>query len=525
MAGFGGLLGHLAGGYADAAEKENRRQFEAEQNQRQAALGMTKILLENPAVPPEYKGILAQYGMDVIHTPHGKKIPDFQKNVLATLPALPGKPNPGPGNTKYDTAMTLPGPQPPPGLPEGTAGPQQLGGPLGISPIAPGPEVQIPGAVIQPPAPAPAANISERGQFHMMSDEEQVGRQTAAKIAAAQAVSKETGVPVERVLGLQPKYSVAPWGAGTFNQQTGEIETPSTPKPMGTPIKMKAEDGTYHLYQRFQDNSLRPIDNPNGMSVPLPTAELPTVTQSSHDVNLETGASSTKTVRQKVQPGSKSLSVPTAPPGVGKPVPSASASAGSGPGGSRTKSDIATDKALATDAIKASQTARTMVNLLDTQQQYIDSIKAGGAPTPRQDLSLIVAAVRAMNPGTVRLPNKELELELKAGSYGDRMRRYFETASSGILPADQREDLFSVVDHETSNVAKDAAANWQQSPNLKGRPLPPHLKRFAGSGSGASGNNPSQGGMIAVTDPAGGVHYFKDQAGADQFKAALAGAK
>jgi hypothetical protein len=522
MAGFG-LLGHLAGGYAQAAEEDNRRKFEAEQSAKQNALGMVKILIENPAVPPEYKAQLIQHGMDVLHAPPGKKLPSFDK-VMQGLPAIPGKPNTQPNPAAAtSTAMTLPGPQPPPGLPEGTAGPDQLGAGL-----PPPPPMQIPGAVIRPPAPAPAANIANAGQFHMMSDEEQVGRQTAAKIAAAQAVAKETGVPVERVLGLQPKYSVAPWGAGTFNQQTGEIETAATPKPMGTPIKMKAEDGTYHLYQRFQDNSLRPIDNPNGMSVPLPTAELPTVTQSSHDVNLETGATSTKTVRQKVQPGGKALSMPSAPPGTSSKAAASSSSAasatsGSGPGGKMTRDDMVANRLLMTDAVKASQTARTMVNLLDTQQQYMDTVKAGGAPTPRQDLSLIVAAVRAMNPGTVRLPNKELELELKAGSYGDRMRRYFDTASSGILPADQREDLFQVVNHETSNVAKDAAQNWEQ--NMSKRPLPPHLKRFAGSGSGASGTNPAQGGVIAVTDPAGGVHYFKDQAGADQFKAALAGAK
>src|SRR5512138_1737059 len=88
MGGFGTLLGALAGGYAQAAERERNRQFEAENQQRQNALGLTKILLENPAVPPEYKGHLIQYGMDVLHTPTGKKMPDFNKQVLSQLPQI-----------------------------------------------------------------------------------------------------------------------------------------------------------------------------------------------------------------------------------------------------------------------------------------------------------------------------------------------------------------------------------------------------------------------------------------------------
>jgi hypothetical protein len=160
-----------------------------------------------------------------------------------------------------------------------------------------------------------------------------------------------------------------------------------------------------------------------------------------------------------------------------------------------------------------------MVNLLDTQTDYVNSIAKGEDPTPRQDLSLIVAAVRAMNPGTVRLPQKELELELKAGSFGDRIRRQYETATNGILPADQRADLYKVVNNETTKAATNAAQNWQDV--MGKQAVPSHLKRFANKVTSPT-PPPSSQGNISVTDPQGGVHYFPDQASADKFKAALA---
>lgn len=138
----------------------------------------------------------------------------------------------------------------------------------------------------------------------------------------------------------------------------------------------------------------------------------------------------------------------------------------------------ADDKLIHRDAIKASDDVRTMTTLLKTQKDYMDGIAKGQPATPRQDLSLIVAAVRAMNPGTVRLPQKELELELKAGSYGDRFARWYNTAVDGVLPDDQRADLYSIVSNETTNAAKFAAKNWQQVFQGK-KPLPAHLQEYA----------------------------------------------
>ena len=344
MAGFG-LLGHLAGGYAQAAEEENRRNFEAEQNQRQAALGMTKILLENPAVPPEYKGILAQYGMDVIHTPHGKKIPDFQKSVLGALPAIPGKPNPGPGTTKYDTSMTLPGT--PPGiqasplggpltqgavspsplggsLPNGAYGPPQpAGGPPGamasLGPVVATSPLQIPGAVINPPAPPPAANIANAGQFHMMGPAEmgaQQGQANAAQIQAEIQSLKQQGFTDEQIgmkLGMS-KLAPIPFG-GLYNTSTGETIMPGN-TPMTKVQYMVNGQGPFF---GFTSRAGGPIMDMNNQPVPNATPFVPsamdTVTTSPYryfDLNGNLQTQTNVSTKHKVLPGA--ATAPSCPP-------------------------------------------------------------------------------------------------------------------------------------------------------------------------------------------------------------------
>lgn len=168
-------------------------------------------------------------------------------------------------------------------------------------------------------------------------------------------------------------------------------------------------------------------------------------------------------------------------------------------------------------AVDAAKKARPMVDVLDASEDYMKS----GQFTPRQDLALIVRAVRAMNPGTVRLPQQELELELHAGSYGDRFTRWFDTASKGTLPDDQRQDLMNVIRTETTKTATSAAENWRDSfKGTKEEEPPAYLKRFEAKEGGAQGTGPGQ---FTVTDPEGGVHTFPDQASADRFKAAIGG--
>ena len=168
-------------------------------------------------------------------------------------------------------------------------------------------------------------------------------------------------------------------------------------------------------------------------------------------------------------------------------------------------------------AVDAAKKAKPMVDVLDASEDYMKS----GVFTPRQDLALIVRAVRAMNPGTVRLPNTELELELKAGSYGDRFARWYNTASEGTLPPDQRNDLMNVIRKETTQTAGSAAENWRDSfKGTKEEEPPTYLRRFEHREGSAGGTGPGQ---FTVTDPKGGVHTFPDQASADRFKAAIGG--
>lgn len=128
-------------------------------------------------------------------------------------------------------------------------------------------------------------------------------------------------------------------------------------------------------------------------------------------------------------------------------------------------------------ATKAAGQAKAMVDVLDTSERYMRS----GSFTPRQDLALVIRAVRAMNPGTVRMPQKELDMEIKAGSYPDAIKRAYSTATTGLLPTDQRQDLMNVIREETTQTATSAAENWKQAFAGK-QATPTFLKRFTGEG-------------------------------------------
>jgi hypothetical protein len=107
-----------------------------------------------------------------------------------------------------------------------------------------------------------------------------------------------------------------------------------------------------------------------------------------------------------------------------------------------------------------------------------------------------------MNPGSVRLPQKELELEIQAGSYGDRFRRWYTTATTGLLPDDQRNDLMQVIRDESTRTATSAADNWVTAFSGRNKPLPPYLRRFAGpSNNSISTPSPAGGSWNDQNDP------------------------
>jgi hypothetical protein len=154
----------------------------------------------------------------------------------------------------------------------------------------------------------------------------------------------------------------------------------------------------------------------------------------------------------------------------------------------------ADDKKVHSALIQTAEKARVLSGLLTTNENYVNAVHADPSKaSPRQDLALVIAAVRSMNPGSVRLPQKELDLEIKAGSFGDRFRRSFDNASTGLLPDDQRDDLFGIVKKETTNFGADVAKDWKT--NFPDRPLPAHLKRYdtGGGGEGGSGAGGSSG--------------------------------
>lgn len=180
------------------------------------------------------------------------------------------------------------------------------------------------------------------------------------------------------------------------------------------------------------------------------------------------------------------------------PTASAPHAAGAGTGNAHIISPPGHEKASAEskNVLEESKKLAPLANLLTTQTQYMDAItKDPSKATPRQDLALVVAAVRAMNPGSVRLPQKELELEMKAGSFGDRFSRAYDIATTGLLPNDQRNDLFAIVKNETTTAGENIVQDWKASfPN---RPLPAHLQQFDKTASGSTGG--AGGGTVERT--------------------------
>lgn len=186
-----GVISGLAQGYAKAADKAREDAFLTEQQQRQDALGLGKLLLNNPEVPPEYKPLLVDYMNEAIH---GKKPPDFHKMVMSQAPAVRApavQPQPVDPNAGRVPPITLAPPTPPPGMegapangvpipavPRGMIGPSQGPGTPGYAPTSAGapPQLppgagaaQIPGRGITPPSPPPAQELIPAGQFGMLT--------------------------------------------------------------------------------------------------------------------------------------------------------------------------------------------------------------------------------------------------------------------------------------------------------------------------------------------------------------------
>lgn len=94
--------------------------------------------------------------------------------------------------------------------------------------------------------------------------------------------------------------------------------------------------------------------------------------------------------------------------------------------------------------------------------------------TPRTDLAIVMAAVRAQVQGAGRMTNVEVQLEQNRGSLWDRFRRQREMALHGTLPDDQREDLLRTIRDAWLSRAQTARQQW--AIENSGQPIPPYMK-------------------------------------------------
>lgn len=519
-----GVLGALAGGYSDAAKNRRDQNISLGEHQRDLQIGLLDKLLADPSTPEEYKGPLIQARLDTTHAQTRDKNGQLKLPSLDDLKtSLP--PIQRPTQTTVQPPVQLQAPQPPPGAPAAALPPSGIQKPAGSAsvPLAmPSPPPGMPSA-LQPPAPVTlpgqassfqGPNISEAGQFHPLTHEEEAQREVQRAVAHRDALVAAGIDPARASIaaGLTPKpeFVHGAFGAPLFDAYTGKPLDPTggagQSRPKGTLQNFQTPDGMVSLQQVQTGDGKYHWEDPAGNAVvPDPSwtkivpALLPTDrTSSSSD---EFGVKSSTTSRsQKTVPGSKTLTKPTAP------VSSETNGGGPTPATMREGTKKAVD-----DVIKAASDSRKQINLLDSAEKYVQDGKFDSAG----DLSLIVQAVRAMNPGTVRLPVQEIQMELKRGTYGKQFERWYsKNIESGMLPPDQREELMNVLRRETTQVGQDAASVWKQTFAGK-KPLPPHLQRFTQGG----GNN-----TIVVVDPEGGKHTFADQAAADNFKK-LAGIK
>ena len=129
MGSFAGFLGDAAKGYAQAAQLDTQRQFEAEQNKRSQVVDLLGKLAQDPTAHPETQQAALQMALETLHAPWNKPIkPDFNKLITAG-PAQPTQTATTAGPTQapqHDLTNLIPPGQPMPTPPTsaGVAEPQ-----------------------------------------------------------------------------------------------------------------------------------------------------------------------------------------------------------------------------------------------------------------------------------------------------------------------------------------------------------------------------------------------------------------
>lgn len=570
MGAFAGMLSGLSG----ALEQEHQEQFNTELAKRKALTEMFLKDAHDPNLKPWHQmDATRRLGM-LLQTPYNKKLPGDVENLknYGMRPAQTAQPNPQQAQPVTMRAPVpppeLPGsapggkpdgvlqgganqvsppafgpPAPPEMQPQGPPPPlSAVAGPQSITTIAPPPPLPTlsanPTNSVESAGYSPAERDAQAAAHEMAmipSDAARIGAVTQAQITAqkvgAYQAFLQMGMKPEQAQmaasGLASKMAPTPVNVMTndgqtvvaskhldpatntthFYNSTGADITPTVVREIGLAVMPKAE------VLKGLGGLPFAIKRPDGTVVPVGDARLTEdekalLSEGRKGVSRSTSSSSTtdsqgntSTQRTTTQTPSGSVPPPRIPSIAGVKPPS------SGGG----KLDFEAAKIAARDAAAAAKTARPMVNLLDTAEAYTNAVNSGKQKADSaHDLSLIVQAVRAMNPGTVRLPQTEIALEASRGTYGQQFQRWVQgRLVDGTLPTQFRNELMGVIRDETTQVAKDAAQAWQGA--MKNQELPPHLQRFAQQNSDKS---------VQVKDPRGVVHTFPDQASADAFKKA-----
>lgn len=140
------------------------------------------------------------------------------------------------------------------------------------------------------------------------------------------------------------------------------------------------------------------------------------------------------------------------------------------------------DTSIQKDAVKASQQAR------DAYTNYQDSVKNSQTNNPRTNIALVIAAAKStIAGGGGRLNTAEIEQQLKAGSFPDKVERWYQMATEGTLPADQRQQILDLIKNDYDAKRESAEKAWTYA--YPGKPEPPWL-RMDEKNKESQGNSP-----------------------------------
>ena len=145
-----GIAGALSG-VSSAMQQEHKEQFETDQRNRQAAMGMWQQIISDPNATPEHKkhAMAAYFG--IASTPAGKNWGKYTKPYDPQVQQAP--PQSGqPGIRLGPTAPANPGPQAPLAAGGGALPGVLQGGANQLPPMAPQPAPPPP--AVPPPAPS-----------------------------------------------------------------------------------------------------------------------------------------------------------------------------------------------------------------------------------------------------------------------------------------------------------------------------------------------------------------------------------